>query len=68
MAGLLIMPSFNASGLKVNFPGSLTLGEGETTLLVDFDVAQSFGKEAGQSGKWEVRPVITGEKVAPPAP
>ena len=68
VAGLLIMPSLNSSGLKVNFPGSLTLEEGETTLLVDFDVAESFGKEAGQSGKWVMHPVITGEKVTPPAP
>lgn len=66
--GLLQMPSLGASGLKVNFTEPLTLAEGETTLLVDFDVAQSFGKEAGQSGKWVMHPVITGEKVPPPAP
>ena len=68
VTGLLKMPSFNSSGLKVNFPGSLTLEEGETTLLVDFDVAQSFGKEAGQSGKWVMHPVITGEKTEAPPP
>ncbi len=67
--GLLKMPSLGSSGLKVNFAEPLTLAEGETTLLVDFDVAQSFGKEAGQSGKWVMHPVITGEKTeAPPAP
>lgn len=67
VAGLLIMPSLNSSGLKVNFAGALTLEEGETTLLVDFDVAQSFGKQAGQSGRWVMHPVITGEKIEAPA-
>jgi hypothetical protein len=61
--GLLIAPSFDASGLKVEFGGSLELAEGETTLLVDFDVAQSFGQVAGQSGSWVMTPVITGEQV-----
>jgi hypothetical protein len=66
VAGTLVMPSLNSSGLKVNFPGALTLEDGETTLLVDFDVAQSFGKEAGQSGKWVMHPVILGELVEEP--
>lgn len=61
--GVLIMPSFDAAGLKVNFPGALTLEEGETTLLVDFDAKQSFGRQAGQSGNWVMTPVITGSKV-----
>jgi len=58
VAGELQMPSMAQSGLKVELPeGSLEI-EGETTLLVDFDLAQSFGHAAGQSGKWVMHPVI----------
>ncbi|HEX6923819.1 MAG TPA: DUF4382 domain-containing protein [Longimicrobiaceae bacterium] len=32
--------------------------EGEETLLVDFDVSRSFGHEAGNSGKWVMRPTL----------
>lgn len=58
--GSLITPSLDASGLKVNFTEPLVL-EGETTLLVDFDVAESFGQQAGQSGNWVMHPVINGQ-------
>ena len=61
--GELKMPSFDSSGLKVNFQGALIIEEGENTFLVDFDVAGSFGKEAGQSGKWVMHPVLLGTKV-----
>jgi hypothetical protein len=64
--GNLVAPSFDASGLKVHFGEPLVLAEGETTLLVDFDVAQSFGQEGGQSGNWVMHPVITGEKLTAP--
>lgn len=68
VVGTLITPSFSQSGLKVNFgdPGSegddgVTLGDGETVIVtIDFDVAQSFGQQAGQSGNWVMRPAITG--------
>jgi hypothetical protein len=34
-------------------------GQAETTILViDFDVSESFGHEAGKSGKWVMHPVI----------
>ena len=68
VAGELQMPSFAQSGLKVKLPGDvLIIGEDESvTLIVDFDVAQSFGKLAGGSGKWVMSPVLTG--MAPPAP
>jgi len=57
--GRLKMPSFAQSGLKVNLPGAgLDLGENRTVLLLDFDVSESFGKEAGRSGQWVMRPVI----------
>jgi hypothetical protein len=58
VTGELQMPSFAQSGLKVNFQGGLSL-QSESTLLVDFDVAESFGKEAG-SGMWVMHPVLNG--------
>jgi len=57
--GSLKMPSFAQSGLKVSVPGGITIGGQQTVLLVDFDVSQSFGKEAG-TGKWVMSPVIKG--------
>jgi hypothetical protein len=59
-AGSLQMPSLGQSGLKVKFDGSLDFAGGPTALLVDFDVAESFGKPAGNSGKWVMHPVIKG--------
>ena len=62
VAGQLQTPSFDQSGLKVNLPQEeLTLNGGTTTWLVDFDVAQSFGQEAGD--QWVMHPVITGTRV-----
>lgn len=59
--GELQLPSFATSGLKVQLPdGGLELPTaGTMSLLVDFDVSQSFGHEAGQPGKWVMHPVIT---------
>lgn len=57
--GELRMPSYDASGFKVSLPGDLLDVDGtQRILLVDFDVQQSFGQEAGQSGAWVMRPVI----------
>ncbi len=62
VAGVLQTPSFDESGLKVNLPQEeLTLDGGTTTWLVDFDVTQSFGQEAGD--QWVMHPVITGAAV-----
>lgn len=59
VAGMLQMPSFGQSGLKVNLPpGSATLGGSAKILLIDFNVAQSFGQVAGASGQWDMHPVI----------
>ena len=56
-------PSFDLSGLKVQMAGdALVLTGAEKTLLVDFDVIQSFGHEAGKAG-WVMHPVITGGEV-----
>jgi hypothetical protein len=30
---------------------------------VDFDVQQSFGQVAGQSGQWVMHPVVTGGEI-----
>jgi uncharacterized surface anchored protein len=58
--GHLQMPSFSQSGLKVILPGNaITVPDGEdVTLIVDFDVQQSFGHVAGNSGQWVMHPVI----------
>ena len=62
-SGSLICPSCSASGLKINLPdGGLTISEGadfQQTLILDFDVSQSFGHKAGRSGNWVMHPVIT---------
>ena len=65
VAGALQMPSYATSGLKVNLPGgSVKLDAEQTVVLVDFDVAQSFGKEAGSSSRWVMTPVLTATELA----
>ncbi|HKP30696.1 MAG TPA: DUF4382 domain-containing protein [Gemmatimonadales bacterium] len=66
VSGSLQTPGFSASGLKVQFPGGVTV-EGETSLLVDFDVAESFGHQAGQGDGWIMHPVLKGSVVEPEA-
>jgi hypothetical protein len=57
--GNLQMPSFAQSGLKVNVPGgALQVSGGQNIVLVDFNVAESFGRQAGASGMWVMHPVI----------
>lgn len=58
--GLLQMPSYAASGLKVKFDGALDVTGAQEVLLVDFNVAQSFGRQAGSSGSWVMDPVVRG--------
>jgi len=60
VSGQLKMPSLAQSGLKVDFGSDLTLNTDSKILLVDFDVAQSFGHDAGNSGSWVMHPVIKG--------
>jgi hypothetical protein len=62
VAGELQMPSLAQSGLKVDFESALAL-DGTVDLLVDFDVAQSFGRQAGQSNRWVMHPVIKGGRL-----
>jgi hypothetical protein len=64
--GSLQMPSFGQSGLKVTLPGgALTVADGEEKIVVvDFNVAQSFGHVAGQSGSWVMHPVVAATDAA----
>ena len=62
--GLLKMPSFAQSGLKVILPGDQLVVQAQSkVLLVDFDVQQSFGHEAGNSGSWVMHPVVKAEDI-----
>lgn len=66
VTGSLQMPSLAQSGLKVTLPGDkLVIADGgATVLVVDFDVSQSFGQQAGNSGMWVMHPVITGASIS----
>ncbi len=62
--GELQTPSFDTSGVKVKLDGDTFHVDGEhSIILVDFDVAQSFGKAAGNSGRWVMKPVIKGANI-----
>lgn len=57
--GVLQMPSYAQSGLKVNLPnGGVQVSGTQSVLLVDFNVAESFGQQAGGSGMWVMTPVV----------
>ncbi|HEX5387376.1 MAG TPA: DUF4382 domain-containing protein [Gemmatimonadales bacterium] len=57
--GTLQMPSYGSSGLKVDFAGGpVTIGTDQKVYALDFDVAESFGKDAGASGQWVMNPII----------
>lgn len=60
--GSLQMPSYGASGLKVKFDGGLDVSGSQYVVLVDFDVAQSFGHAAGGDG-WVMSPVVQGAEL-----
>ena len=60
--GDLQLPSFDQTGIKVQLPNEeLVVSAEQQALLVDFDVSESFGHEAGNSGKWVMHPVIRAE-------
>lgn len=62
--GELQCPSCSQSGLKVTLPNDeLVLGEETAGLVIDFDVTESFGHKAGNSGKWVMHPVMRGTVV-----
>jgi hypothetical protein len=57
--GSLTCPSCSQTGIKVLLPGDVAdLEAGAHLLVLDFDVSQSFGREAGGSGSWVMSPVI----------
>jgi hypothetical protein len=59
VAGELQMPSYGASGLKVKLAEPVTVDGEQKVILVDFDVAQSFGHTGGSgSDRWIMSPVI----------
>ena len=60
VTGDLQMPSLAQSGLKVEFAATDLAINADQDFLVDFDVSQSFGHQAGASGKWVMHPVIKG--------
>jgi hypothetical protein len=63
--GLLHCPSCSQSGFKVNLPGGALHASGGTAIVVlDFDVSQSFGHEAGASGRWVMHPVMHATEIA----
>jgi len=64
VTGNLQMPSFGQSGLKVTLPGSALAVTGPQKIVVlDFNVEQSYGQDAGNSGQWVMHPVITGADI-----
>ena len=58
-------PSLGQSGIKVQLGGddSFVVTEDAAIVLVDFDVSQSFGHQAGNSGRWVMHPVIKGATI-----
>ncbi len=65
VTGELQAPSLGQSGLKVQLGGddSFVVTEDAAIVLVDFDVSQSFGHQAGNSGRWVMHPVIKGATI-----
>jgi hypothetical protein len=57
-SGELKCPSCAQSGFKVKFSGSGFSVADNSTVVLDFDAAQSFGHEAGNSGKFLMHPVL----------
>lgn len=58
--GRLQAPSLGQSGLKVKFDAPLEIEGNRQVVVADFDVRQSFGRQAGNSGMWVLSPVIKG--------
>lgn len=54
--GQLQCPSCSSSGFRVVLDADVKPGTNE--IVLDFDVSQSFGHEAGRSGRWIMRPIL----------
>jgi hypothetical protein len=64
VTGQLQMPSLAQSGLKVTLPASaLSVTGPQKIVLIDFNVSQSFGHDAGSSDSWVMHPVIKGADI-----
>lgn len=61
--GNLQMTSLPTSGLKIDLPGGFRIDGDRRIVLVDFDVSESFGHVAGNSGQWVMHPVIRATEV-----
>lgn len=62
--GSLTCPSCDQTGIKVLLPGDVAnLEAGSHLLVLDFDVTQSFGHDAGMSSSWVMHPVILGAEL-----
>lgn len=61
--GTMTCPSCTQTGVKVNVGGDLQLEAASTILMLDFNVPESFGHEAGASGSFVMRPTITSSTV-----
>ena len=65
--GELRLPSYASSGLKIKLPAGLAEAGGDGLwALLDFDVAESFGRGVGQGDVWVMHPVIRATAVEPP--
>jgi hypothetical protein len=57
--GVLQCPSCTSSGLKIKLDEvGVGVDAGTNTFIIDFDVNQSFGHEAGNSGRFILHPVL----------
>jgi hypothetical protein len=65
VVGELKTPSFDTSGLKVQLPSDDLFDDPgvHQIVLARFDVAESFGHQAGNSGSWVMHPVIDAESI-----
>ena len=64
VVGTLRCPSCAQSGIKVILPHDTIAVQGNQALLVDFNVAESFGHVAGHSGQWIMHPTMKATSVA----
>jgi len=66
----LKVPSGSQSGIKVSFPGKLSITEDATDLVVDFDVAENFVFQGPSAGPFSVlfTPHLKGSTRTPAAP
>jgi len=63
LTGTLQCPSCAQSGIKVSLPHDTISVSGQQSLLVDFNVGESFGHAAGNSGQWVMHPSLKATSV-----